>query len=87
LKRKALLPSYPKRRKAESGIFEITTADGVEMDGWMAKPADFDPGKKYPVVFYVYSEPASATFWTPTVPEKTVVPRRYGCRWIHLCIA
>src|SRR5690606_5345281 len=24
-------------------FFSITTADGVEMDGWMVKPTDFDP--------------------------------------------
>lgn len=38
-------------------FFKITTADGVEMDGWMVKPANFDPSKKYPLVFYVYTEP------------------------------
>ena len=31
------------------------------MDGWMVKPADFDSTKKYPVVFYVYTEPAATT--------------------------
>lgn len=41
-------------------FFKITTRDHVEMDGWMVKPKNFDPLKKYPVVFYVYSEPASA---------------------------
>ncbi|MBK7475302.1 MAG: DPP IV N-terminal domain-containing protein [Haliscomenobacter sp.] len=42
-------------------FFKVTTADGVEMDGWIVKPKDFDPKEKYPVVFYVYGEPASAT--------------------------
>ena len=42
-------------------FFTITTKDSVTMDGWMAKPKNFDPKKKYPVVFYVYTEPASAT--------------------------
>ncbi|WP_371870669.1 S9 family peptidase [Parapedobacter pyrenivorans] len=45
----------------EAEFFKITTTDGVEMDGWMVKPADFDPSKKYPVVFYVYGEPAGQT--------------------------
>src|SRR3546814_5952397 len=31
------------------------------MDGWMVKPTDFDPNRKYPVVFYVYGEPAGQT--------------------------
>jgi len=42
-------------------FFRLRTADGVEMDGWMAMPAGFDPGKKYPVLFHVYSEPAAQT--------------------------
>ena len=42
-------------------FFKVKTADGVEMDGWMAKPTNFDAKKKYPVVFYVYSEPAAVT--------------------------
>jgi dipeptidyl-peptidase-4 len=42
-------------------FFTVNTADGVRMDGWMMKPANFDPSKKYPVVFYVYGEPASPT--------------------------
>ena len=47
--------------KATTEFFKIKTADHVEMDGWMVKPTNFDPNKKYPVVFYVYSEPAGAT--------------------------
>jgi hypothetical protein len=42
-------------------FFKIKTVDNVEMDGWMVKPANFDPAKKYPVVFYVYTEPFEAT--------------------------
>ena len=42
-------------------FFKVTTEDGVEMDGWMKKPDNFDATKKYPVVFYVYGEPASQT--------------------------
>jgi dipeptidyl-peptidase-4 len=41
-------------------FFTIKTADQVEMDGWMVKPENFDPTKKYPVVFFVYTEPAGA---------------------------
>jgi len=33
----------------------------VILDAWMIKPASFDPGIKYPVIFYVYGEPASST--------------------------
>ncbi|WP_018478482.1 S9 family peptidase [Pontibacter roseus] len=49
--------------KAASGVefLKIKTADGVEMDAWMAKPANFDAKKRYPIVFYVYTEPAGQT--------------------------
>lgn len=47
--------------KPTTEFFTITTTDNVEMDGWMVKPTNFDPTKKYPVVFYVYSEPAATT--------------------------
>ena len=47
--------------KPVTEFFTIKTADHVEMDGWMVKPTNFDPKKKYPVVFYVYSEPAMTT--------------------------
>ncbi len=41
-------------------FFKIKTEEGVEMDGWMVKPTSFDATKKYPVVFYVYTEPWGA---------------------------
>lgn len=42
-------------------FFRVDIGDGVDVDGWMMKPADFDPGKRYPVLVYVYGEPASQT--------------------------
>ncbi len=33
----------------------------LELDAWIIKPINFDPNKKYPVIDYVYGEPASAT--------------------------
>lgn len=49
----------PIKNKVE--FFKVTTEDGVTLDGWMKKPDNFDATKKYPVVFYVYGEPASQT--------------------------
>lgn len=42
-------------------FFKIETDDGLEFDAWMIKPFNFDANKKYPVMFFVYGEPASAT--------------------------
>ncbi|MEP7252997.1 MAG: S9 family peptidase [Ginsengibacter sp.] len=41
--------------------FKVTTEDNITVDGWMVKPANFDSTKKYPVVFFVYGEPAAST--------------------------
>ncbi|MEP6713724.1 MAG: DPP IV N-terminal domain-containing protein, partial [Ferruginibacter sp.] len=40
---------------------QVTTEDNVILDAWINKPKNFDPNKKYPVVFYVYGEPAATT--------------------------
>ncbi len=32
-----------------------------KLDAYMIKPKDFDPKKKYPVLFYIYGEPAGTT--------------------------
>ena len=40
---------------------KLTTEDNVVLDAWIHKPTNFNPNKKYPVVFYVYGEPAATT--------------------------
>ena len=42
-------------------FFQITTVDDVTMEGWIVKPKNMDKNKKYPVLFYFYSEPAGQT--------------------------
>lgn len=56
-------------QKGTSEFFRIDIGEGVALDGWMMKPPGFDPSKKYPVLFYAYSEPASQTVldsWSST---------------------
>ena len=40
-------------------FFSFKTSEGVELNGWMIKPANFDPNKKYPVIMHQYSGPGS----------------------------
>ena len=47
--------------RGETEFFSVDIGDGVELDAWMMKPPDFDPGKKYPLLIYVYGEPAGQT--------------------------
>ena len=56
----------------QATFFSVTTADGIEMDGYMIKPPDFDPSKKYPVLFELYGEP-----WGQTATDS------WGDLWHH----
>lgn len=42
-------------------FFRADLGEGVTLDGWLVKPKDFDPAKKYPTLIYVYGEPAAQT--------------------------
>lgn len=57
----SLIKIDPSAVKNKPEFFRVKTTDGIEMDGWMMKPTNFDANKKYPVVFMVYGEPASQT--------------------------
>ncbi len=39
-------------------FYQVDIGEGVRLDGWMLKPNGFDPSKKYPLLMYVYGEPA-----------------------------
>jgi dipeptidyl-peptidase-4 len=64
---RALEPNDALAHKAQELIasptefFQVTVSNGVKLDGWMIKPPDFDASKKYPVLVFIYGEPANAT--------------------------
>jgi dipeptidyl-peptidase-4 len=60
------------KTKSKLEFFKVKTAEGVEMDGWIVKPQNFDASKKYPVVFYVYTEP-----WGQNVKDQWGVGRNF----------
>ena len=43
-------------------FFKVNIGGGVLLDGYCIKPYNFDPTKKYPVLFYVYGEPAAKRY-------------------------
>lgn len=47
-----------KLARTPAEFFRVDIGGGVALDGWLMKPATFDPAKKYPLVVYVYGEPA-----------------------------
>ncbi|WND02853.1 S9 family peptidase [Temperatibacter marinus] len=56
-----LQETYDKLAKGKTELFSVTTKEGHVLPGFMRYPHDFDASKKYPVIFYVYGEPAGAT--------------------------
>ena len=53
-----------KTKVAESGFakrepFSFTTSEGVQLNGWILKPLNFDASKRYPVIMHQYSGPGS----------------------------
>ncbi len=58
-----MIKKYAPEKKIDHPLefFEITTIDDVTMEGWIVKPKNLDRNKKYPVLFYFYSEPAGQT--------------------------
>ncbi|MEA3420582.1 MAG: S9 family peptidase [Acidobacteriota bacterium] len=59
-------------------FFRVDIGNGVNLDAWCMKPPDFDPAKKYPLLFFVYGEPAG----------QTVLDRWGGNRYLwHLMLA
>ena len=58
---KSIAAKIRKEDKVDIEYVKIVTADSIVLDAWINKPENFDPSKKYPVVLYVYGEPAAAT--------------------------
>ena len=55
-----------KRRVVESQLpdhefFRVDIGEGVELDAWCIRPPNFDSSKKYPLIVFVYGEPAGQT--------------------------
>ncbi len=42
-------------------FLRVHLQNDVTLDGWLLKPRNFDPGRKYPLIVQVYGEPAGAT--------------------------
>ena len=55
--RAAVAPLIP----APTEFLTVDVGDGVVLDGWMLKPAPFDPSRRYPLIVFVYGEPANVT--------------------------
>ena len=60
LEANAEVEAYVKARAySPAGLFSFTTSDGVELDGSMVRPPNFDPTRRHPVVVSIYGGPGS----------------------------
>jgi dipeptidyl-peptidase-4 len=67
----------------------ITTADGVTLNAWMVKPADFDTTKKYPVVMYQYGGPGNQQVrnaWGIGMAGQGALLEQYLCQQGFICV-
>lgn len=46
---------------AQKNFFTFENEEGTELNGWMIKPQNFEEGKEYPVLMFVYGGPGSQT--------------------------
>lgn len=55
-----LFKKYSALKLNAKEFFKIDIGDAV-LDAWMIKPVGFDSSKKYPLIFFIYGEPAGST--------------------------
>lgn len=56
---KTLKKNLEQKNFSTKEFFSFKTSEGVELNGWIMKPLNFDPKKKYPVLMTQYSGPNS----------------------------
>jgi len=56
-----LVQNLSEIKRLPTEFFSIDIGDNVMLDAYRIKPYNFDPKKRYPVLFYVYGEPAGQT--------------------------
>lgn len=70
-------------------LFTLTTADGVQLNGWIVKPADFDASKCYPVIMYQYGGPGNQQVtdsWNIGMSGRGALIEQYLCQQGFVCV-
>ena len=70
-------------------MFSFTTSEGVRLNGWMLRPKEFDPAKKYPVVMYQYGGPGSQQVtdrWNIGMAGQGAALEQYLCQQGYVCV-
>ncbi len=53
-----LASKISKLAQGEHEFYSVESQDGLRLDGYMIRPPDFDKKKQYPIINFVYGEPA-----------------------------
>ncbi len=75
--------------KVQKEFFTFTTRDGVTLNGFMMKPADFDATRKYPVIMHQYSGPGSqqvSDSWNIGACGRGGIFEHYMCDQGFICV-
>ena len=83
---KQKLAQYDLGRKE---LFQLTTSEGVVLNGWMVKPADFSPSRQYPVIMYQYGGPGSQQVlnqWGIGMNGNGAILEQYLCQQGYICV-
>ena len=70
-------------------LFTFTTSEGVQLNGWMIKPADFNPSKRYPVIMYQYGGPGNQQVknaWGIGMCGQGALLEQYLCQQGYVCV-
>lgn len=70
-------------------FFTFTTSEGVQLNGWMVKPTDFNPSKKYPVIMYQYGGPGNQQVlnqWGIGMSGHGAILEQYLCQQGYVCV-
>lgn len=85
---KELKQKYDSYDMGEKEIFVFTTPE-VKLIGYMVKPKNFDPNKKYPVVIYQYGGPGSQQVknaWGIGMSGQGAILEQYLCQQGYICV-
>ena len=86
---KELAGKYASYDMGKKEVFTFTTSEGVRLFGWMLKPKDFNPQKKYPVVMYQYGGPGSQQVrntWGLGMSGQGAILEQYLAQQGYICV-
>ena len=70
-------------------LLTFNTSEGIKLWGYMVKPKNFDPQKKYPVVMYQYGGPGSQQVknaWSIGMSGQGAILEQYLCQQGYICV-